>query len=559
MSKHDKPRLGVGIDTGGTYTDAVLMDLDDKTVVGAAKTPTTHEDLKRGVALALDEVLRDVAVDDVELVAVSTTLATNAVLEDRGASVGFIAIGHDQPLNLPVLAQHYVNGGHSLGGTELEPLDLEVLMEGVVVMKRSGVDTYAVCSIMSMENPTHEDVAAKAISMIDPKPVFCSHYTSSEAGFKDRAATTVLNARLMPTMQRFTDGVSRSMERLGLTCESRIIRGDATHIPMLEGPMQAVSTVGSGPAATTWYGMVAGKLADALVVDVGGTSTDVTLLQNGAPVLSRAGSRIGEWDTHIQAVEMYTAAIGGDSHAAIGRAGQLKVGPRRALPLCMAGDKLPDPMQWLGADMDGKCLMLAHDSLEGLSQEVAENPIVQFLKENGPATPEKVRQALRFSSPDMERRLEHLGRKLAVLECGFTPTDALHALGRLAMKDASHSLAGARALGNVLKIKGEEVCDIVIGRAQEAIEDAILRYMLVHEAGHNMAGILERRREFKRLGMRFSIDLPMVGVGAAASLLLPGVAENLSTEVVFPDYFQVGNALGALLLASDPKAIVEHS
>ncbi len=555
MGMKETPRIGVGIDTGGTYTDAVLLDLESGEILDAVKVPTTHTDLKLGVQDALERIFSSgaAAPEAVTLLSVSTTLATNAILEDRGAAVGFIAVGYGQPLNLPVVAQYYVGGGHTIGGDEVEALDLEALLEGVNVMRKSGVDTYAVCASMSMENSAHEEVAAKAIEVIDPKPVFCSHTCSTLAGFKERSATVVLNARLMPVMQRFTEGVQYCMEKLGISCDARIIRGDATHVPMLEGPMQAVSTVGSGPAATTWYGMVMGERKEALVVDVGGTSTDVTLLENGRPVLCTSGARIGEWDTHVQAVKMYTAAIGGDSHAMITKSGRLRVGPRRALPLCMAGEDLPSPVEWLGPELQGRCLLLPPDNGPDKERE-EENSIVAYLRKNGPATPEMVRDELRYSSADMERRLEHLTRKQIVMECGFTPTDALHALGRLSMNKADNSLAGARALARVLGIRGEEVCELVLSRAQEAIEDAILRYMLHHEAGHAMAGILDKRREFKRLGMNFTLGIPILGVGAAARMLLPGVAESLGTEAIFPDYFEVGNALGALLLAKENGA-----
>lgn len=553
MTQTAAPRFGIGIDTGGTYTDAVLLDLSTHEVLQTAKVPTTHQDLRQGVGQALAAVLQSGAVPAaaIELVAVSTTLATNAVLEDRGASVGFIAVGFASPLQLPVLAQHYVPGGHTIGGRELEPLDLEALLEGVTVMRRCGVDTYAVCAAMSMDNNTHEQVAARAIAMVDPKPVFCSHSCSDKPGFKDRAATVVLNARLMPVMQRFAEGVAQSMRELGLDCPARIIRGDAGHLPLADGPLQAASTVGSGPAATTWFGIATGGLQQALVVDVGGTSTDVTLLRDGHPVLSTDGARIGEWDTHVQSVQMYTAAVGGDSHAYVGSAGRLRVGPRRVLPLCMAGPELPDPLSWLGTELHGKCLLPAPP--ERLDPESAENPIVRFLQEHGPATPETVREALRFSSADMERRLDHLARHQALTECGFTPTDALHALGRLALRDAGPALAGARALSRVLHIKGEEVCDIVVGRAQALIEDAILRYMLRQEAGNGMGGILEKRRDFKQLRLHFTLGLPLIGVGAAAGALLPGVADTLGCELFFPEYYQVGNALGALLLAATPE------
>lgn len=549
MTEGAAQRYGIGIDTGGTYTDAVMMLLDTNEVIEAVKVPTTHADIQIGVAQALEALLDNAGCppEQIKLIAVSTTLATNAVLENTGGQVGFFSIGNPSPLDLPVLAQHFVTGGHTIGGTEIAELDLEALLEGVQVMRKCGVDTYAVCGAMSMENASHELVAAKAIAMVDPKPVFCSHQCSDKAGFKDRAATAVLNAKLMPVMQCFVEGVEASIARLGISCETIMIRGDATPLPMQEGPMQAASTVGSGPAATTWFGMEGAGVPDAVVVDVGGTSTDVTMLQAGKPVIAQDGERIGDLKTHVRAVAMHTAGVGGDSHACFGKSKKLKVGPRRVTPLCLAGDALPDPMDWLGADQTGKCLML-EDGGQGLEAH-KDDPIVRLLREKGPCTPETVSAELRFSAPQIERSLDALVRNQVVKETGFTPTDALHALGRMDMGNGQHSVAGARAMGRVLGIKGEEICGMVLNKAQETIEDAILHYMLQAETSGSMSGILERRREFKHLGVHFTLNMPIIGVGAAASLLLPGVAESLQSEAVFPRFFQVGNAYGALLIA----------
>ncbi len=539
--------FGLGLDTGGTYTDAVLLDLCTRAVVRTAKTPTTHHDLKLGVALAMQQVMAGSGVDpaDVALAAVSTTLATNAVLEDTGDRVGCVAIGYPTPMDLPVLAQHYVTGGHLIGGREAEPLDVESLLEGVGVMRRSGAEAYAVCSVMSMENATHELVAAKAISLVAPgSPVFCSHECSSLPGFRERAATTVLNARLTSIMQRFADGVEQSMRELGIHCPVRILRGDAGELPLEQGPRHAVETVGSGPAATTWFGKAMGKVRDAVVVDVGGTSTDVTLVQDGLPVLMEQGQRIGKWDTHVRSLAMYTVAAGGDSLVQAKTAEDMQVGPRRVLPLCLAPE-LPPPADWIGPELAARMIFPG----AGLHAVDRDDPLLEILHRMGPTSAETLRRELSISVLEMERRLDRYSRKQLVLESGFTPTDALHVLGRLELGDAATAAAGAKALAGKLGLSATELCGMVVRRIQKAVEDAVVRHLLNWEGAQGLGNLLDRCHGFRLLRMHFSLGVPLVGVGAAARTFLPAVADTLHTEIILPEHHAVGNALGALLLA----------
>ena len=126
-------KYGIGIDTGGTYTDGVLIDLADNSVVATAKSPTTHFELSQGISLCLRDILVESKVkpQDVDLVAVSTTLATNAVVENKGDNVGLIVAGFAKHFSLPVVSTLYVEGGHNLQGEEEAPLDMEAVIQAV--------------------------------------------------------------------------------------------------------------------------------------------------------------------------------------------------------------------------------------------------------------------------------------------------------------------------------------------------------------------------------------------------------------------------------------------
>ncbi|WP_353119459.1 hydantoinase/oxoprolinase N-terminal domain-containing protein [Nitratidesulfovibrio sp.] len=688
-------RYVMGVDTGGTCTDAVLVDAATRRVVASAKRPTTHHDLGRGMAGAMAAALAasGLPASAVDLVSVSTTLATNAVVEGQGAEVGLFIIGYAGRITVPCASMDAIPGGHKLDGSEEEPLALHRLVDAIRLMQ-NRVDAYAVCGMMSFVNPAHELVAERAIGMVDPKPVFCSHLASSRAGMKERAATAVLNARLLPVMRRFLDGVRTALAGLGIAAPVVVVRGDATAMPMDAALRNASATVASGPAAMAGYGAAhaagrlpngnadAGRLPDgdgdaghagdmaahataadtapeaspstatgadtppppdALIVDVGGTTTDVTLLRRGRPVIQADGMVVGDWETHVEAVEMFTVGVGGDSLVRPEADGTLSVGPLRVVPLCMAGP-LPDPAQWLRAGGRARCICPvrregAGDATAGSagqgaelggelgteqaaasttpltapSGDAAERAVLDHLNAHGPTPAGDLLRALRLPESTLERAIDRLVRQRAVQVAGFTPTDALHVLGLLDLSGLSDmgglppgagntaaALAGARALAALLPpVAGDEgaqgsaergagnaaasqaaagepfdtvpgsaasdditsgfsgtppntpqdAARAVLAAASQRIEDAVVQHVARREVGGNFAAYLAQRHRHALLRINVSLGVPMVGIGAASRHLLPAVAQALGTSVTFPARYDVGNALGAALLA----------
>lgn len=535
----------IGIDTGGTYTDTVLLDCADMSVVATAKSPTTHHDLSIGLSSSLDKAMSRSGInpDDVRLVSVSTTLATNAVVENKGARVGLFMIGPTKALKLPVVTMRFVEGGHKITGAEEDPLDIESLVDGLQDM-RGHVDAYAVCAAMSFKNPAHELIAEKAISLTDPKPVFCSHTISTRAGQKERAATAVLNARLMPVMKEFLAGVGKALDARGLGKSVVVIRGNATSMSMENAVQRAADTFASGPASTAYYGSIYSPAADALIVDVGGTTTDVTLIRDSRPTIQESGSIIGEWETHVEAVEMFTVGVGGDSFSRINRSGKLEVGPGRVVPLCMAGE-IPAPAGWIGQGHDSHLIKV------GPAAESVDEAAIEFLRENGPATFTRMMEGLGVGEIKLTGLVSSLVREQIVEEVGFTPTDALHVLGELQIGDSSVSVEAAGVLGAVFGLDAEGFARMVLEETRFKIENAMLEHIVRKEIGGNMAGIIAGRSSSPLVSFEPSLNLPIVGIGAAAAKLLPEVADRLHTEAVFPEYHEVGNALGAVKMALD--------
>ncbi len=537
----------IGIDTGGTYTDAVLIESASGTVIATAKEPTTHYHLATGTGHALAALLRasGVAPVDIGQLAVSTTLATNAVVEKKGARVGLFVIGFVKHFRLPVVAVVFIKGGHSITGAEEEPLDLENLVDTVRGLAPE-VDAYAVCSAMSMENPTHELVAEKAIAMLDPKPVFCSHRISDQAGMRERAATAALHAKLMPLMQEYIAGVQVAMIKQGLSCPVVIIGGNGQAVTIDQAVERAAMTVASGPACTAHFGALQTS-GDALVIDVGGTTTDIAIIEQGRPQMAANGCQIGEWQTLVEAIDMFTGGIGGDSCVVIDEQGGLRIGPTRVPPLCMAV-AVPPASQWLGVGAQGRCLGLVME--EGAAEDLAamDDPIVAFLRQHGPASPAAIAEGTGISSVPLEKHLENLARVEVIFEAGFTPTDALLVLGRIAMGDKKAARNGAEILAEIRGVTAEALCLEIIHQTEKQIEDLIIDYIIHRYWGKSLTSFINSREDHPVLGVQFSLKIPLIGIGAAARYFLPAIAERLGTTVSFPDHCEVGNAVGAALL-----------
>ena len=538
----------IGIDTGGTYTDAVLLDGTTAAVIATAKEPTTHHCLALGTSRALATLLAESGVSPgkISSLVVSTTLATNSVVENKGARVALLVIGYVRHFKLPVTAVIYLKGGHTITGAEEQPLDLDYLVE-IVGRLKTEVDAYGVCSAMSFKNPAHELVAEKAIAMIDPKPVFCSHRVSSQAGMQERAATAGLHAKLMPLMREYIDAVGEAMTEAHLDCPMLIVSGNGSPIGSSQAVEEAGTTVASGPACTAHFGArQTGE--NALVVDVGGTTTDIAMVRDGRPILAADGCRIGGWRTHVEAVDMFTGGIGGDSHARIDRKGNLHLGPARVVPLAMATD-LPPVEQWLGPEERSR-LMRSHPQGDaGGGDEV-----VDWLRAHRGATEAQLREVTGLAGITLEKHLERLIRRQQIYDCGFTPTDALHVLGRIELGNGEMARRGATLLGAPLGLDAEGFSRLVVERTEEAIETLIIDHVIQHHWGKSLTGFLSERRAHPILGVKFSLKIPLIGIGAAARCLLPAVAKRLETSVSFPDHCEVGNAIGAALIALEGEA-----
>jgi N-methylhydantoinase A/oxoprolinase/acetone carboxylase beta subunit len=250
----------LGVDTGGTYTDAVILDPAADRVIGTAKALTSRQDLAVGIGQAVDAALArsGVAAGDVAMVALSTTLATNALVEGQGGRVALVFIGFDAGDEAraglaeamggdPVIR---LAGGHSHAGTEAAPLDIDALSRAVAEVA-PGVVGFAVAARFATRNPAHELAARAAIRAATGRPVTCSHELSASLNGPKRALTAVLNARLIGMIDRL---VSRLRTPPGGADRHHaplmVVRGDGALISAAMVRERPIETILSGPAAS---------------------------------------------------------------------------------------------------------------------------------------------------------------------------------------------------------------------------------------------------------------------------------------------------------------------
>ena len=327
--------VALGIDAGGTHTDAVLFEFAAGRLLSKAKAVTTHGDLAVGIAEALER-LDSSHFGRVSYACLSTTLATNAIVEGRGRPVGLIVMPfhEDSVRRIDTPLRRAISARMDIAGIEHAPVLREEVLEAARALVREGATSFAVSGYGAVRNPDHEREVKRMLTEELDLPVVCGHELSGRLNFVARAHTAMLNARLVPLIEALLAAVEQVLRGAGIRAPIFVVRGDGAIMNRDLAAARSIETVMSGPAASAAGGRFLTGRADALVVDVGGTTTDIAALREGAPALSRDGARVGRWRTSVTAVNIQTTGLGGDSAARPGARGRPAIGPDRAVPLC---------------------------------------------------------------------------------------------------------------------------------------------------------------------------------------------------------------------------------
>lgn len=566
----------LGVDTGGTYTDAVIVDDAARNVLGKAKSLTTRADLALGIGRAADAALAAAGVraDEIALVSLSTTLATNALVEGQGGRVALVFIGFDAgDLERGGLTEALkgdpvilLDGGHSHAGTEAAALDLARL-EAELPALAEQVMGFAVAARFATRNPAHEVAARDLIRRLTGRPVTCSHELSANLNGPKRALTAVLNARLIGMIDRLVAACERHLAAAGIAAPLMVVRGDGALISSAMVRERPIETILSGPAASIVGARWLTGAQDALVSDIGGTTTDIALLKGGLPEIDPEGAEVGGFRTMVEAVAMRTWGLGGDSEVHLqtaGLTGGLRLGPRRLMPVSLlateAGEMVHAALDRALAtetagEFDGRFVVPMGGQAGGLNAREA-SVLARITR------PMPMAQAL--TTRIEVAALERLVARGLVMISGVTPSDASHVLGRL---DAWDGAAAEKALTLIARRRtgaGDRFAPDAATLAQAIVDqltaqtaDCLLEAAFAEDpafAGQSPAALA--RHPLLAAGLRghsgvvalsARLAVPVIGLGASAPAYYGAVGEKLRCETILPEHAGVANAIGAVV------------
>ncbi len=338
--------LRLGIDTGGTFTDAVLVD-DDKKIIAAEKSLTTRFDLSAGIGDVVGK-LPEHLLATVNMVSLSTTLTTNSVVEDLGAPVCVLLPGYNdaqvkQSGLLDILPSQLVvllEGGFDAVGKEVQVLDEDAAREAIIRLQ-DQCSAFAISSMFGTRNTSHENTLKALVTELTGMPVICGYELASSLGAPRRALTAALNARMVPPIKELIASVSKTLVRHDIDAPLMIVKGDGSLASLENAIEKPIATVLSGPAASVIGACQLSGLQNAIVADMGGTTTDIAVVSNGQPELCADGATIGDWQPMVEAVRVSSVGLGGDSEVRFGGHRGLVIGPRRVVPTSLLGHLYP--------------------------------------------------------------------------------------------------------------------------------------------------------------------------------------------------------------------------
>ncbi len=548
-------RYGLGIDTGGTFTDAVIVDLDDMSVIAKKKSPTTHHDLSIGLYNSVDAVLSSTDIDPSEIVSVgiSTTLATNSVLEGRGGNVGLILIGWDpmEPVHFGESRQVFVKGGYDVKGRAKASMSLEEVTNAINEVSKD-VDAIAISGLFANLNASQERKVKDLAIKLTGLPTVAGHELSSELGIGLRAETAVLNGKLIPVISRFFDDVVKTFREKGITAPIMVYKGDGSVMTIEQAKMYPVQTILSGPAASSMGGKIISGYDDFVMVDIGGTSTDIAVVEEGYPQIQFMGAEVGGWRTRVKAVDMHTIALGGDSRISMCE-GKFVFGPRKVIPLCTFTERYPEIIGTImHTDVYDYYVLREDADLSEVSER--EMVVIDGMRGNGPMSRMDVMNAA-DGLWDIDDELDSLVSNRIVEMSSLTPTDLMVYSGALDVGNADGSRAGVHAVSEKMGMTERQAATLMIEEARISVAEAILSKLIddtmdTEWRNRETNMFLRRMSSIKRDDDTFSmlprITVPIVGVGAPSKFLMADIGQRLGTPAEFPPNNDVGNAIGAI-------------
>ncbi|MDA3915939.1 MAG: hydantoinase/oxoprolinase family protein [Deltaproteobacteria bacterium] len=333
----------IGIDVGGTHTDAVVLSRNG--IEKKLKVSTDSANLFDTILSAFTQLLDSIDPDDIKRVVISTTLTTNAIVQQNMNQVGMIvSAGPGIDPNAFKTDDHYycVAGSINHRGIQKAAVNEMEIEDIAKKMKKAGIEYVGVVGKFSVRNPSHEILIKRVLNRYFKK-IFLGHHVSGNLNFPRRIATTHLNAAVFSLHKSFFEAVKLSLEEKGLKVPIQILKADGGTMSLKASMAFPGQTVLSGPAASIMGAIpYAPEGQDAIVLDIGGTTTDIAFLVDKAPLLEPVGIKRGRYKSLIRSLRTDSDGIGGDSVVRV-KENELIIGPDRKGPAMAFGGPEPTP------------------------------------------------------------------------------------------------------------------------------------------------------------------------------------------------------------------------
>lgn len=331
----------LGIDAGGTHTDAVIVRRGE--IAARAKLPTNHEDLAASLRAALAALPADLLRGGITRVTLGTTLAVNALLQDRLDPVGLALCGGPgmDPARWAIGEYtHVAPGGLDHRGTEVEAQNLSDLKAAGRIWNERGVRAFAAVSKFSPRNPAFEKAMGTALAPFG-ESVCLGHEISGLLNFPRRIASAYYNAAMLRLHTRFADAAQAALAEAGVNAPLFFLKADGGTISLAASRVKPVHSLLSGPAAGVMGLIALAEFSgDTLLLDMGGSTTDIALYAKGVPALERGGMLVRGRATSVRSLASRSIPVGGDSLLHF-EGGTLRVGPQRMGPALAFGGDMP--------------------------------------------------------------------------------------------------------------------------------------------------------------------------------------------------------------------------
>ncbi|OQY33529.1 MAG: hypothetical protein B6241_07540 [Spirochaetaceae bacterium 4572_59] len=549
---HYEYKSGLGIDAGGTYTDAVLYDFTDSCVRAKAKALTTKWRYSKGIMEAVAK-MPAARLATVDLVCLSTTLVTNAIVESNTYPVGLFIMppGKMEEAEIHNRPTEIIKGRMTIEGVPVEPVDPEeIRIKAEAMVSRYGVRAFAVSGYGGSVNPSLELEVKNIIRECTGLNVCCGHELSGTLNFIIRARTAVLNAGTIPIMEEFLKEMETVLAEVGIKAPLLVVRGDGSIMTGDYARDFPVQTALSGPAASMAGARHLTGLKNAIVADVGGTTTDIGFLEDYSVSICDEGADIARWKTHVRAVDMHTIGLGGDSEISFKRR-EWAIGPRRITPFCClssqyALDESLDayeknssfseesltPLQWLF--VTGK--------VPDFELTYREDAVMNLLKER----PMMIGEIADLLTGGVWKilKFDRLEKSYCLQRSGLTPTDLFHLKGQICLWKSDSLNRYFSLIARYAAMGSETLLDKLSYKVSRTVEEALLKRVFSGLSSGDINPLMQKGNRW--MAVHTKIDVPLIGLGAPAALMLNEAVSRLGGQIIIPRDAAVANALGAV-------------